>query len=51
MGEKPDFPVIFRGQISRCGIIQDSMFPIVIDSKEFKNNLQRFKENLYPQGV
>jgi hypothetical protein len=45
------FWVIFRGQISPCGIFWGKYFSTGIDSKEFKNNLQGFKENLYPKGV
>jgi hypothetical protein len=49
-GEIPDFPVIFRGQISPCGIFWGENFSTGIDFKRFKNNLQGFHGNLYPLG-
>jgi hypothetical protein len=46
-----DFPVIFRGQISRCGRIWAVYFLSGVDFKRVRNNLQRFRKNLYPLGV
>jgi hypothetical protein len=45
------FLAFFGGQISRCGIIWAGKFSTGIDFREFRNNLQDFKENLYPRGV
>jgi hypothetical protein len=51
LGEKRIFPVIFRGQISRCGSFWDDKFSTGIDSRELRNNLQGLEGNLYPQGI
>jgi hypothetical protein len=45
------FPVIFRGQISRCGKFGGGKFSTGIDSMELRNNLQGLRESLYPRGV
>jgi hypothetical protein len=50
-GKKRIFPVIFRGQILRCGIFRAVYFSSDIDFKRVKNNLQGFKGYLYPHGV
>jgi hypothetical protein len=50
-GKKRIFPVIFRGQISRCGRILAVRHSGGVDFKRVKNNLQGFKGNLYPSGV
>jgi hypothetical protein len=45
------YPVIFRGKISLCGMILILLFLRRIEFKRVKNNLQGFREYLYPWGV
>jgi hypothetical protein len=51
LGKKRVFPVIFRGQISRCGRILALRFSNDVDLKRVRNYLQGLRENLYPPGV
>jgi hypothetical protein len=51
VGKNRIFPVIFRGQILRCGMILILLFLRRIEFKRVKNNLQGFREYLYPWGV
>jgi hypothetical protein len=49
--EKPGFPGDFRGKISRYGNILSLCLLNRVDLKRVKNNLQGFREYLYPPGV
>jgi hypothetical protein len=44
------FPVIFRGQISQCGIFWHAVIFITIDSIEFINNCKFLEEIYTPVG-